>query len=95
MATMTLHESLTLLGMGSLTKKKVSVFTVVCPHPKSRLAQPRQYLIHRIFRSLQYALKSVGMDKAAVKEPTTEKLECALPRLSHNVQIMYQSARGT
>jgi len=74
--------------------KKVSVFTVVCPHPKSRLARPRQYLIHRISRSLPYAFKSVGMDNATVMEPTTENLECALPRLSYNVQTMYQSAWG-
>ena len=79
-----------MVRMGSLTKKSVRVYTCLSP-PKSRALAATA---HRIFRPLLCAFKLVGMDNATVRESMVEKWECARPRLSHNIQIIYKSAQG-
>ena len=79
-----------IMGMVSLTKKSVRVYTCLSP-PKSRALAATA---HRKFRPLLCAFKLVGMDNATARESMAEKWECACPRLSHNIQIIYKSAQG-
>ena len=79
-----------IVGMGSLTKKSVRVYTCLSP-PKSRALAATA---HRIFRPLLCAFKLAGMYGVTVRESTVEKWECACLWLSHNIQIMHKSAQG-